>query len=488
MKSLSIYIFSVFGSLFVFVSGVEEVRKKSSHFEESDRSNWVDPTAKFDLKKKPNPVGLATGDGVERCHVTEADCRKYMDSTERKNSNDLIMLRHVLRKFVTEYHSTGNTEYDFDVTLRLERPQLEEFERLLDNPNVLHSGPIIDAWNSVLKTLRVQKEPSSIESVERKLGFRLNLIVQCLFIVALPILIIYMETKIRMSLLGIVRRLFQYILLVSFLISFPWTWFRLYQEKVASQQHHLLEKSQAHCEPLSAGQLLKRTFGNLFSMTPEASPCEKYYRAVNVNPFLDVPPTQAIVVTITSFVLEPLKHIGKAFGEFIQAVLSPLPFYMYPFVIVFLLIIAFLLIITQSNYEVHLPWFIGKIRPGGRPTPLKAVPQTPQSIESPRSRELSGGGGGIRKLLEASSESERREGRLSQQQQQLDSTPVVEREPQRALKSVNFKDSPSSARISRRRDPPISISRSDLEISRSESSVSRSPSCPNIRRNRDSSS
>ena len=63
------------------------------------------------------------------------------------------------------------------------------------------------------------------------------------------------------------------------------------QEKVADQQHHLLEKGVAHCQPLSAGQFLKRTVTNWFSMVPDSSPCEKYYRAVNVNPFLDVPPT-----------------------------------------------------------------------------------------------------------------------------------------------------------------------------------------------------
>ena len=62
------------------------------------------------------------------------------------------------------------------------------------------------------------------------------------------------------------------------------------QEKVAEQQRGLLQKD-SHCGPLSAAQLLKRSFGQIFSISPEASPCEKYYRAVNVDPFLDVPPT-----------------------------------------------------------------------------------------------------------------------------------------------------------------------------------------------------
>lgn len=140
---------------------------------------------------------------------------------------------------------------------------------------------------------------------------------QIMLMFLLPVILIYLERHLRMSLYAVLLRTFKYALLTSVLISFPWTWFRIYQvffkylyltlfsvytvllnfrylylqEKVAEQQRLLFEKSQAHCKEIGAGQILLRSVQNWFKIIPDSSPCSQYYRAINVHPFLDVPPT-----------------------------------------------------------------------------------------------------------------------------------------------------------------------------------------------------
>ncbi|GAV06240.1 hypothetical protein RvY_16261 [Ramazzottius varieornatus] len=443
----------------------EAIRKTSKDvFEQRDESKWIDPQAKFALKDRKRPVDSSAG------AVGDYDAGRREECNIDCSRNEVIMLRHVLRNFVSTVDASGKTGENFDVTVRIRRSQLEEFSRLLDMDSPIaatHSAPILDAWNSILKTMRMHRDPTSIESVENMFGVRLNLIFQVVAIVSLPILIIFLETKIRMSLMGIIRRILQYMLLLSFLLSFPWTWYRLYQEKVAEQQRGLLQKD-SHCGPLSAAQMLKRSLGKIFSINPDASPCEKYYRAVNVDPFLDVPPTMAVAVTITNFVVEPLKHIGRAFGEFFQGILAPLPFYMWPFVIVFVLFVTFMLIIVKSGYRVHLPWFFARIEPGNQQSiPIRDTPRRGNS-SPPRIEDGSRGKMSDRmplpsssKLFEAASESAK------------ERSLVEERGP----KMVAFQDEAESShskngRSSRKKDTPstgILKSRSDTERSNERS-------------------
>ena len=67
------------------------------------------------------------------------------------------------------------------MTVRIRRSQLDEFSRLLDMDSpraATHSAPILDAWNNILKTMKMHREPTGIEAVENMLGVRLNLILQ----------------------------------------------------------------------------------------------------------------------------------------------------------------------------------------------------------------------------------------------------------------------------------------------------------------------
>lgn len=86
---------------------------------------------------------------------------------------------------------------------------------------------------------------------------------------------------------------------------------------------------------------------------------------------------QAVAVTLTHFVVEPLSHVGLALGNFFKGTLAPLPFFMWPVVVFFILFVTFLLIIVKAGYRVHLPYFLARIEPG-HPSP-QAVALPPVS-------------------------------------------------------------------------------------------------------------
>nr|KAF6290432.1 chloride channel CLIC like 1 [Myotis myotis] len=116
------------------------------------------------------------------------------------------------------------------------------------------------------------------------------------------------------------------ILLISFLISLGWNWMYLY--KVAFAQH---QAEVAKMEPRSNVCAEKMDWsGSLWewfrsSWTYKDDPCQKYYELLLVNPVLLVPPTKAMAVTFTNFVVEPLKYIGKGTGEFFRALMKEIP-------------------------------------------------------------------------------------------------------------------------------------------------------------------
>ncbi|KAG2461559.1 WDR47 protein, partial [Polypterus senegalus] len=61
------------------------------------------------------------------------------------------------------------------------------------------------------------------------------------------------------------------------------------------------------------------------TMTLRDDPCKEYYEHLVVDPILIVPPTKAIAMTFTTFVTEPLKHVGQGISEFLRALLKDLP-------------------------------------------------------------------------------------------------------------------------------------------------------------------
>uniref|UniRef100_A0A2K6PZG0 Chloride channel CLIC-like protein 1 n=1 Tax=Rhinopithecus roxellana TaxID=61622 RepID=A0A2K6PZG0_RHIRO len=94
------------------------------------------------------------------------------------------------------------------------------------------------------------------------------------------------------------------------------------------------------------------------SWTYKDDPCQKYYELLLVNPIWLVPPTKALAVTFTTFVTEPLKHIGKGTGEFIKALMKEIPALLHLPVLI-IMALAILSFCYGAGKSVHVLRHIG---------------------------------------------------------------------------------------------------------------------------------
>lgn len=65
---------------------------------------------------------------------------------------------------------------------------------------------------------------------------------------------------------------------------------------------------------------------------------------------------QALAVTITTFLLEPLEYIGEGIGKLVRGSLQGLPVYLWPYVLVFLTLLVLLILIMGCGYKIRLPF------------------------------------------------------------------------------------------------------------------------------------
>ena len=136
---------------------------------------------------------------------------------------------------------------------------------------------------------------------------------------------------------------------ILFIISIPWTWVRLYQEELVRKMTISSLPKPKECNPQSMS-----IFQSFISSFHIGDKCERFYASLHIDPLVDVPPTKAIAVTVSKFVLEPLQHLGEAVSKMVTTCLKDLPIHLYPVVLPILLLVWIMLLVMGFGYKIHL--------------------------------------------------------------------------------------------------------------------------------------
>ena len=80
---------------------------------------------------------------------------------------------------------------------------------------------------------------------------------------------------------------------------------------------------------------------------------------------------QALAVTVTKFVVEPLEHIGHAVGKLIHGTLQELPIQIWPFALAFICMMSLFILTLVFGYRIKLFYLFG-IEPG-KHTPRDSI-------------------------------------------------------------------------------------------------------------------
>ncbi|XP_068447861.1 chloride channel CLIC-like protein 1 isoform X2 [Clinocottus analis] len=268
------------------------------------------------------------------CHSQVVDLQRQVEELQKK-----IMLisqqptcNPVFKRFLTrlrkEIQRVGlprdSSEGFYDAKIKLSTQAMTEIEALLEGEDSWRTGALDNAISQILVNLRPHDYEAWKWRFEDSFGVDLDTLLKMGLGVLVLVAIICTQLWSKVSWFMQFRRL----IVVCFFVSFIWNWLYLYKIAFAEHQSNLVKMDRVYekctgVKKIDWSDSLKEWFRSSFTL--QGDTCKKYYEVLLVNPILLVPPTKAIAVTITTFITEPLKHIGQGISEFLVALLKDLP-------------------------------------------------------------------------------------------------------------------------------------------------------------------
>ncbi|XP_035997055.1 chloride channel CLIC-like protein 1 isoform X2 [Fundulus heteroclitus] len=321
---------------------------------QQDDGDWLDPydminydSSTKTMRKPPEPTTFTNVGTKRREYVQDPNqaeltsCNQQVADLQRQNEDQKREIKlmsqqptcnPVFKRFLTRLLKeiqrlgvpTDSSDVLYDAKIKLSKQGMTEIQSLLDGEDRWRTG----ALDSAISQILVDFKPHDYEAwkwrFEDTFGVELDTVLKVALLVLLISTIICTQLWSAVSWFMQFKRMFA----VCFVISIIWNWFYLYQTAFAKHQNDIvkMENFNAKCtgvKKIDYWDNLKELFRT--TMTLQDDPCKKYYEVLMVNPLLLVPPTKAISVTITTFITEPLKHLGQGISEFLRELLKDLP-------------------------------------------------------------------------------------------------------------------------------------------------------------------
>ncbi|XP_072429920.1 chloride channel CLIC-like protein 1 isoform X1 [Chiloscyllium punctatum] len=323
-----------------------------------DDDEWIDPTdmlnydAATGRMRRPQQTGtkeedtetLTTGDytevnqGKELCPDCSG-CERQLDnlqkrfeecrqktSTESTEISCSPVFKRYLNKLLLETGKLGlpddDNEVHYDAEIFITKQDVTAIKKFLSD-KAWKAGALDDALSKILINFKFHDYESWKWRFEDT--FHVDPLTAFLLLAMLTFIIIIFH--IVWIVAPPFTRPYRFFLL-CFLISFVWNWVFLYKTAFAKRQANFA-KLQLD-KPMCTGVQNMDWKGSLLewfrqTWTLQKDPCELYYEALLVDPILEVPPTKAFMLTVTTLITEPLKHIGEPIGHFFRDLLKDLP-------------------------------------------------------------------------------------------------------------------------------------------------------------------
>lgn len=287
--------------------------------------------------------------------------------------------KHLLRSYVKSLlghfelkrPSSGSQEYN--MLLQLSVHDFEMLQKFVSEESkdlhTLHESAAIltDMIRSVSRSHLGTMGKISIW-FEDKYGASIDAALKMVAVLLMASVFATLEMKLQMSW----RQRFMKLIVLSFIVSIPMTWFELYKAEQIKQETVAMKDAPTECiknNDSISENWLNAGFQFITSLvTLKEDKCQKYYEHVMIDPFLKVPPTKAVGVTFVRFFLSPLKDVGASLSSFIRELLIDLPLTLYPVAMAMVTVFLFLILFMTFGYSLRLPFFLSI-----EPSPYHAV-------------------------------------------------------------------------------------------------------------------
>ncbi|XP_040264376.1 chloride channel CLIC-like protein 1 isoform X1 [Bufo bufo] len=326
-----------------------------------DAEDWTDPTDMFNYdaatgKMKHNTEekveAVCEKDGEDTCldkrnalvintEISRQVTEEYKNNLKSPESNSNPVFRRYLRKMLNEAERFGlpedsSSEVYYNAEMVLTKQMVVEIQKFIDDED-WNVGALEDALTRTLVQFRFQNVKEWWTGMfEDYLGIDIGTTFKIVLCITCIVSVVATELWTRIGWFTQIKRL----CILSFIVSVGWNWMYLYKVAFAERQAELtkMHKFDGSCgEKISWSESLFEWWKG--ASTFQNDPCEEYFKALMISPALMVPPTKALALTFTDFITEPLKHVGKAIGEFLKGLLSEIPVFYQLLVLILIAVI-----------------------------------------------------------------------------------------------------------------------------------------------------
>ncbi|XP_069378062.1 chloride channel CLIC-like protein 1 isoform X2 [Paralichthys olivaceus] len=323
-----------------------------------------------------------------KCSSQVADLQKKIEEQKKKisllseQSSCNPVFRRFLRRLMKEMQRLGlptdSSDAFYDARVGVSKQAITEIQALLDGEDNWRTGALDVAVSQILVNLKPHDYDAWRWRFEDTFGVELDTLIKIGLCVLVMMAIICTQLWSTVSWFVQFNRLFA----VCFAVSLVWNWFYLYKIAFAEHQNNMAKMDSVYqkctgMKKIDWSDSLKEWFRSTWTLQDD--PCKRYYELIIVNPILLVPPTKAISVTITTFITEPLKHIGQGISEFLRALLKDLPVTLQIPVLLTIVIVIVVFVYVSVN-AAFLHGITAPLRRRGPPPPgLQQPQQQPQA-------------------------------------------------------------------------------------------------------------
>ncbi|KAF7703636.1 hypothetical protein HF521_022643 [Silurus meridionalis] len=267
-------------------------------------------------------------------------------------------------------------EMHYDAEVKFSKQMLAEIQKLVNEDSSWRTGALDDALSNILINFKHHDHEAWRWRFEDTFGVEPDTVIKVSGVVLIIVAIICTEMWSVVSWFVQFKRMFA----ICFFVSLLWNWFYLYKIAFAEHQANVVKMENVNDKCTGMKKIdwkdnIKEWFRTTWTLQDD--PCKQYYETLIVNPILLVSPNKAVIMTLTTFFTDPLKHLGQGISEFLRALLKDLPVTLQ--IPVLLLIALAIVVFTYSTGQAAVHHAVlGPVR-GGRQDPPPGIVQQPSA-------------------------------------------------------------------------------------------------------------
>ena len=276
-------------------------------------------------------------------------------TSEKERCCSKPYFKQLVRKIVDVLQPMSSDESVFAAKIILTKEQRVELLTALEKQEI-NAKNVLDLFqNDTFHSLEEQP------SVWKEWLLRLNLPVIILSVAMIPVSLLIRDMFLRDFFVGRnIGHNIAFIIFISFILSIPWEWYRMYCVAFAKKQSELMMTDfPAECKPSKEISMLTSIsifFADKLTWNGNANEvCGKYHENLLVDAIWEVSPLHAISVCISRFFFEPMKIFSKTIGVCFRLFFSEIPLQWQPFLFIAAVFLTALVIFAASGLRIETP-------------------------------------------------------------------------------------------------------------------------------------